>query len=197
LSKHSADERPLKSLTNNELRVYFLGWQCRIRQMSVRDYGGAPLPGMRPRLLARSGEELMSAVTLLVLPKAPQASTAYFKFQLQRTHDHAAARAAGVSYLAADYFQEPELFTDEMTALFEPGSRIAKRIVALGECLLDFEQYAQRFTMFCRARVVKPKEPFHQATLWHNRLFNPNLPNDAVVLGFKPDWKNVHAEPMP
>jgi hypothetical protein len=197
LSKHSADERPLKSLTNNELRAYFLGWQCRIRQMSVRDYGGAPLPGMRPRLLARSGEELMSAVTLLILLKTPQASTAYFKFQLLRTHDHAAARDAGVGYLAADYFQEPDLFTDEMTALFAPGSRIAKRIVTLRECLLDFEQYAQRFTMFCRARIVGPKEPSHQATLWHNRLFNPNLPNDAVVLGFKPDWKNVHAEPMP
>jgi hypothetical protein len=187
----------LKTLTNNELRSYFLGWQCRIRQRRAREYGGAPLPGMRPRLLSRLGEELMPALTLLIMPKSPQASTDYFKFQLQRTHDHAAAREAGVRYLAADYFQEPELFTDEMTALFQPGSQIAGRILALRECLLDFEQYAQRFTMFCRVRAVAAREAAHQATLWHNRVFNPNVPNDAVVLGFRPDWKNVHAKPMP
>jgi hypothetical protein len=187
----------LKTLTNNDLRSHFLGWQCRIRQISARDYGGAPLPGMRPRLLSRSGEELMPAVTLLIVPISPEASTAYLRFQLQRTHDHALAREAGVRYLAADYFQEQELFTDEMTALFQPGSQIAERILKLRDCLLDFEQYAQRFTMFCRARAMAAKEPAHQATLWHNRIFNPNVSNDAVVLGFKPDWKNVHAEPMP
>jgi hypothetical protein len=187
----------LKTLTNNDLRSYFLGWQCRIRQISARDYGGAPLPGMRPRLLSRSGEELMPAVTLLIMPVSPAASTDYLKFQLQRTNDQALAREAGVRFLAADYFQEPELFTDEMTALFQPGSQIAKRILKIGDCLLDFEQYSQRFTMFCRARTVARKEAAHQATLWHNRIFNPNVPQNAVVLGFRPDWKNVHAAPMP
>jgi hypothetical protein len=187
----------LKTLTNNDLRSYFLGWQCRIRQISARDYGGAPLPGMRPRLLSRSGEELMPAMTLLILPISPEPSTAYLRFQLQRTHDHALAREAAVAYLAATYFQEPELFSDEMMAMFQPRSQIARRILKLGDCLLDFDQYSQRFTMFCRARAVARKEAVYQTTLWHNRIFNPNVPNDVVILGFKPDWKNVHAEPMP
>lgn len=139
----------------------------------------------------------MPAMTLLILPVSPAASTDYLKFQLQRTNDHALAREAGVRFLAADYFQEPELFTDEMTALFQPGSQTARRILKLNDCLLDFEQYSQRFTMFCRARTVTKKEAAHQATLWHNRIFNPNVPNNAVVLGFRPDWKNVHAMPMP
>jgi hypothetical protein len=51
--------------------------------------------------------------------------------------------------------------------------------------------------MFCRARKLKASDAAHQATIWHNRIFNPDVPNTAVVLGFRPDWKNVHADPLP
>ena len=67
------------------------------------------------------------------------------------------------------------VIADEMTALFQPGSQIAKRILKLRDCLLDFQQYAQRFTMFCRARAVPQKDAAHQATLWHNRIFPTSL----------------------
>ncbi len=30
------------------LRDHFLGWQCRLRQMAVRDAGGRPTSGLRP-----------------------------------------------------------------------------------------------------------------------------------------------------
>jgi hypothetical protein len=187
----------LRKLSNNEIKAYFLGWQCRIRQLSAREFGGAPLPGMRPRVLTRSGEELMSAMTVLILPKTSSASTAYLKFQAQKTNEISKVYEAGVKFLAESYFQEPELFSDEMTALFQEGSRIAERIRKRGECLLDFEQSSQRFTMFCSVRKLRGSEAAHQATLWHNRIFNPNVPNSAVILGFLPDWKNVHAKPMP
>jgi hypothetical protein len=187
----------LRKLSNNEIKAYFLAWQCRIRQLSAREFGGAPLPGMRPRVLTRSGEEFMSAMTVLILPKAPDASTAYLKFQVQKTHEASKVYEAGVKYLAEAYFQEPEGFSEEMTALFQQGSEIAERILKGRECLLDFEQSSQRFTMFCSVRKLKGSEPAHRATLWHNRIFNPNVPNTAVILGFQPDWKNVHAEPLP
>jgi hypothetical protein len=187
----------LRKLSDGQLRAYFLGWQCRIRQLSFREFGGAPSPGMRPRVLTRSGEELMPGMTVLIVPKRPEESTAYLKFQLQRTHEHVRAHEAGMKYLAGEYFQRPELFSEEMTAVFMPGSKIAGEIVRLKECLLDFEQYSQRFTMFCRTRKLRAGEALHEATLWHNRIFNPNLPNTAVVLGFRPNWKNVHADPMP
>jgi hypothetical protein len=187
----------LKKLSDGEMQSYFLGWQCRIRQISARDYGGAPMTGMRPRVLTRSGTELMPAMTVLIVPKQPEKSTAYLQFQLQRTHEHSRTYKAGVKYLAGDYFQQPELFSDEMTALFAADSKIAARMVKLKDCLLDFEQYSQRFIMFCRARKLKASDAAHQATLWHNRIFNPDVPNSAVVLGFRPDWKNVHADPLP
>jgi len=187
----------LRKLSNNEIKAYFLAWQCRIRQLSAREFGGAPLPGMRPRVLTRSGEELLSAMTVLILPKAPQESTAYLKFQVQKTHEPSKVYESGVKYLAEAYFQEPEGFGEEMTAVFQRGSRIAEQIHKARECLLDFEQSAQRFTMFCGVRKLKASEAAHQATLWHNRIFNPNVPNEAVILGFRPDWRNVYAEPMP
>jgi hypothetical protein len=179
------------------MKSYFLGWQCRLRQLSAREYGGAPLPGMRPRVVSKTGEELMSAMTVLILPEAPDASTAYLKFQVQKSNEASKVYEAGVKYLAESYFQEPDLFSEEMTALFQEDSRIAERIRASRECLLDFEQFSQRFTMFCRVRKLKASEAAHQATLWHNRIFNANVPNSAVILGFRPDWKNVHADPMP
>ena len=32
-------------------RDSFLDWQCRIRQVAMREEGGRPSPGMRPRVL--------------------------------------------------------------------------------------------------------------------------------------------------
>ena len=34
------------------LRDEFIGWQCRIRQIAVREGGGRPSSGMRPRVVA-------------------------------------------------------------------------------------------------------------------------------------------------
>ena len=97
----------MRKLSNSEMKAYFLGWQCRIRQLSARAYGGAPLPAMRPRVLTKSGEELMSAMTVLIVPKAPEASTTYLKFQVQKTHEASKVYEAGVKFLAESYFQEP------------------------------------------------------------------------------------------
>ncbi len=32
------------------------------------------------------------------------------------------------------------------------------------------------------------KNLLNQSTMAHNRLFNPDLPNETIVLGFEPDW---------
>ena len=96
----------MRKLSNSEMKSYFLGWQCRLRQLSAREYGGAPLPGMRPRVVSKTGEELMSAMTVLILPEAPDASTAYLKFQGQKSNEASKVYEAGVKYLAESYFQE-------------------------------------------------------------------------------------------
>ena len=136
-------------------------------------------------------------MTVLISKQEPAEATAYFRHQIQRTHEHADARSAGLAFLAADYFQDPQSFSDELTALFAPESPVAGAIHAARPVLIAFEQYSQRFRMSCRVRRLKADAPVRQATLWHNRLFNANLPSDAEVLGFRPDWKSAEADPWP
>lgn len=175
------------------LRAEFLGWQCRIRQIAFRDYGGQPLAAMRPRVSLRSGEVLLTAMTVLLVPVASVESTAFFRFQVQKTPDPNAVREAGIKYLAGGFFQDPDLFSDEMTAIFGADSKDAERILAAGRVTLDFDQFSQSFRMFCRTRVLAASAVAREASLWQARIFNRGIANDALVLGFKPDWKTVAA----
>ena len=85
------------------LKAYFLGWQCRIRQVSVRDFGGQPLPAMQPRVSGKDGTVISRAVNLLLVPDEPSASTAFFKFQVQKTNEPEQVRDA---FRAAGYTPE-------------------------------------------------------------------------------------------
>jgi hypothetical protein len=46
-------------------------------------------------------------------------------------------------------------------------------------------------------RRLRSEEPARESSFWQARLFNPNLPMNAAVLGFKPDWKHAQADPTP
>jgi hypothetical protein len=187
----------MKRLSDAELKRQFLAWQCRIRQTALRNSGGAPPPGARPRVLERSGKTLLAAMTVLIVPRAPRDSTAFFRFQVSRSHDPREVYRAGVNYLAETFYAQAELFSDELTALFKPESETALRIAAARSCLLDFEQHSRRFTLACRARQLRQTEAAYEATWWHNRIFNTEVPAGAIVLAFKPDWKSAKADPWP
>ena len=187
----------MRQITNTALRVSFIGWQCRIRQISARDYAGQPLPGMTPRVTARNGELLLPAMNAMLGPEEAAPSTAYFKFQVQKTIEPERARDSGVSYLAADFYQLPELFSDEMTAVFATGSASAASLLRRKEVLLDFDQYSQSYRMFAKVRRLPVREEAREFSLWLARIFNPNIPNEAEVLGFRPDWKSAVADPLP
>ena len=182
---------------DTDLRDHFIGWQCRIRQQSARDYGGQPLAAMRPRVSRKNGDVLLTAMNTLLIPNDSTESTAYFRFQLQKTADPAAARDGGVKYLAGGYFQLPNLFSDRLTAVFGATSGAVVAISRCKEVVLDYEQYAQSFRMFCKVKKLTMTDPDRDASLWQARLFNPAIANDAVVLGFSPDWRSAAAVPAP
>ena len=177
------------------MRGQFIGWQCRIRQISARDYDGQPMPAMRPRVSTGKGVVLLPAMVVLLVPEDPEPSTAFFRFQVQKTNEDQKARESGVKYLAADFYQLPELFSDEMTAVFGAASPAAAALLKAKEVVLDFEQYAQSYRMFCKVRRLVMKSPAREASLWQTRLFNANVPGDAEVLGFQPEWKSAVAVP--
>jgi hypothetical protein len=185
----------MRRIANSEMRSAFLGWQCRIRQIAMRDYGGQPLAGMRPRVSSRTGEALAPALVVLLIPLEPKESTAFFKYQVQKTNEPQKTRDAGIGYLGADFYQIPELFSDEMAAVFRAGSGLAGDILGARGVVLDFEQFSQSFRMFCSARKLGKRDVARDAALWQARIFNRDLGNDCEVLSFRPDWKSANAEP--
>jgi hypothetical protein len=177
------------------LRDHFLGWQCRLRQLAVREAGGRPTSGMRPELRLDAEGPPLGAITTLILRREPAEATAQFRHMVRKTQDPAERHDAALKMLAAAYYQRPEVFSDRLTALFGPGSDIAGRVLAAGRCRLAFEQYSQRYTLPCAVRALTEDDPAYQATYWHNALFNAGLPGTVRVLGFQPDWALALADP--
>ena len=177
------------------LREHFLGWQCRLRQKAVRQDGGRPLPGMRPRVLSSTGAPLADAVTVILIEDDPAATTAQLRHMARRTQDPRQRYEAAIRFLASAYYQHPEAFADRMTALFGPDSPLARALGQAGGCVLVFQQYGQSYRIPCMVAVLTERDPFWQATYWHNALFNPTIPPNPVILAFDPDWANATAFP--
>jgi hypothetical protein len=150
---------------------------------------------MRPEVILRGEEHAAERVTVLIVKLAPEEAIDRFRHLYRRTQDPADRYDAALAYLAAAYYQRPREFSDELSALFGPGSELAGRLCADGRCVLRFAQYEQSYTMPCRVRALAEGEPAFQATYWHNSLFNPDLPAGTQVLGFRPDWAATVADP--
>lgn len=170
----------------------FIGWQCRLRQLAARQNGARPSAGMCPRAvdLAR-GEELSPGIVTLIVESEPENSTELFRYEYLKTQDPNERCDKMVEILQGNYFQEPARFSDRMTALFGPGSTLAALLCSRRHCLLDFEQYTQGYRIPCTVARLADGDAFHQATYWHNRLFNPHLPASVEILSFRPDWRHA------
>jgi len=179
------------------LRESFFEWQCRLRQIAARREGGRPSPGMRPQLLAADGREIAAAVTVLIVPREPEESTDFFRHQLRRSRDPRLVYESGLAYLQATHYQGPGGFAEEMTALFPAESPTARALLADGRCLMRFAQYGQSYALPAAVARLAPESALWQHTFWHNSIFNPRIPRDALVLAFAPDWAEVAAEPPP
>ena len=169
-------------------RHEFLGWQCRIRQLSVRQSGGRPSSGMRPRVKLLPDDTDVGDIVVLIRKKSSQEVTSQLQHMVRKTRDPAQRHASALSFLAAAYYQRPDEFSDEMTALFGPGNALAEQLIQAQRCLLDFEQFDQRYRLICRVEKSAESDAAYQFTYWHNSLFNPSIPGDARILAFQPEW---------
>ena len=175
-------------MTPETLRQQFLLWQCRIRQIAMREGGGRPSAGMRPKILSADGRTLSEGTIVLLVRDDPAESTDFFEFQVKKNHDPNEVYPKGLTFLQSTHYHRANRFSDEMTALYLPESRLAALLVQLGVCRLDFRQFGQSWRLPCAVREMMPDEPAYRNTLWHNRLFNTQLSDDVRILGFKPDW---------
>ncbi len=186
----------MKAISDEALRQRFTGWQMRIRQIAMREHGGRPLEAMRPRVSSPKGEVLLAAMTVLMVPEEPYESTTFFRFQVMKTNEAQKVYDSVIKYLQAEHFSSEVAFSDQLTALFPSGSPTAEALIATKRCLLDFNQWNQSWRLPCKVKLLKSGDEAREHTLWHNRVFNPQIGNDAVVLGFAPDWKRAQADPL-
>lgn len=183
------------SLSDHPLRDAFLRWQCRVRQIAMRDSQGRPDDAIMPALTLPGTSEPMGHI-ITVLNKAPGHSvTAELEHMSRKTNDPAQRRDQAIRFLSANHYQKHREFSDLLTATFPPRSPGAAAIREAAHCTLTFEAYTQRFDLSCKVWRLAPHNPLHQATMAHNRLFNPALPGDTEVLGFEPDWSASTASP--
>jgi hypothetical protein len=173
------------------LRGEFIGWQCRLRQLAARQDGGRPSSGMRPTAFTVDGDAIVEAFVTLIVESDPAQSTQQFRYQYLKTQDPNERYDKMLEILQGAYFQEPARFSDVMTALFGPESVQAERLLAARRCVLEFEQYTQGYRVPCAVALLAATHPRHEATYWHNRMFNANLPARVQVLSFTPDWPHA------
>ena len=177
------------------LRDAFLGWQCRCRQMMMRDHGGKPTDGITPALTLAGESEPMGHI-ITVMSKNPAYSvTPELQHMAKKTNDTAKWREEALKFFSATHYQKAREFSDILTSTFPPGSPGAAAIRAAGRVTLTFEAYGQRYDLACKVWKLARRNPLYAATMAHNRLFNPGLHPDTEVLGFEPDWSASVAEP--
>jgi hypothetical protein len=173
---------------------HFLGWQCRIRQIAVRQGDGRPTSGMQPSLTLPDGGSV-DAINVLILKREPDEYTARFQHIVRRTHDPKERLDEALKELAAAYYQRPYEFAETLTALFSLDSTVADALIDHGRCELSFEQFSQRYDLSCAVQALAESDAAFQATSAHNRMFNSTLPGNVRVVSFKPDWSLSSATP--
>lgn len=180
--------------SRNPLRRQFIGWQCRVRQIAMRDKQGRPDDAVMPLVHLAGDDEPLGHVITVMSKNAAFSQTPELQHMARQTNDPAQRREKALQYFSSTYYQQADAFSDVLTATFQPGSQGAARIAAADHCSLTFEAYTQRFVLHCQTKQLDADHPLHAATRAHNILFNPTLHPDSVIIGFKPDWDASTAE---
>ena len=175
-----------------EIKDDFLHWQCKLRQLAMREGGGRPTSAMRPEVLTKTGESLHPGVVVLLHKLEPEDAIAYFRHQVLKTQDPIERWEKATEHMAAGYFQRHGEFGDTITALFGPGPGFPDTLLNHGRIHLEFREVSRSFNLPCAVLELGEHEPLYQSTYWHNRLINPNIPAGARVLSFTPDWRHAN-----
>ena len=111
-----------ESYSDHPLRKAFLRWQCRVRQMSMREQDGRPDDAIMPSVTLPGDDAPMGHI-ITVMSKSPGYSvTAELVHMSAKTNDPAQRRENALRFLSAGYYQKGEEFSDILTATFPPGS---------------------------------------------------------------------------
>ena len=181
-------------IENDSLRHAFLYWQCRVRQIAMRDNDGRPDSAIIPALTLCGEIQPMGHVITLLARAPAYSKTPEMRHIVKSTHDPALRRQKALEFFSESYYQNAREFSDMLTATFPPKSPGAAAICTAQVCTLTFASYGQRFDLYCKVSALLDENPLFESSWCHNALFSPNLHPKAVILCFKPDWSCSSAE---
>ena len=190
------DKMELHLRDDDSIRAAFLNWQCRLRKRVLREQGGRPSPGMRPSVTLRDGGQISSAITVLLADPEPAATAAMLRHLGRKSQDPQRRYEEGLRFLSSSYYQYPENFSGDLTAVFSADSSVAETLLVEGFCVLRFEEPSKVFQAPCEVRELALDLAAYQMTYWHNFLFNPALPPQVRILVFYPDWTQASVSPV-
>ncbi len=171
------------------LRDEFLKWQCRVRQIVMRENQGRPDSSVAPEVKFPVHAETVFRCVTVLCRKAEHSINPELHHMVKSTQELAARRDKAVGFLAERYYQQPGLFADVLTSTFEADSERFRFLIAQKSCILEFGAYNHAYKLKCEVVSYEQFEHYWQATYWHNVLFNPYLQPDIKVVGFVPDWE--------
>ena len=179
------------------IQNYFIGWQCRVRELALRSEEGRPNGGMRPKIALKNGEVIFPAATLLIIPEQPDQIIRQFRYMALKTQDPKERYTKAMQLLAAKFYQNAEDFSGAMSGIFPRSSEEVEELQKHQYCVMRFDYQQQVFKIPCQVCESPKNESVYEFTYWHNYLFNPNLSPEVTVLHFKPDWTQSISEPTP
>ena len=177
------------------LKANFMRWQCRVRQMAMRDNEGRPDDGSMPSVTLSGQQEPLGHIITLLSKNEAYSQLPEMRHMFKKTYDPAKQRSEALKFFSEVYYQKADQFSDVLTSTFTPDSAGATAILETGWCTLGFEIYNQRYDVVCQASRLEEEDYLYQATWAHNQLFNPNLHPETIIVAFTPDWNESSSDP--
>jgi hypothetical protein len=177
-----------QSLSQAELFKRFMSWQCRLRKMCVRELGGQPSIGMTAGVYSVDKDEGIekSRLNFLIVKQDTVDVTAEFTHIIRKTLDSKDWLKNGLRILSERHYQDDFNFSSQITALFSFDSALADALLEAGQCHLKFKQDSIEYAFDFDVTELPEDDEAHQATYWHNHLFNPSIPGKVRVIGLEP-----------
>ena len=171
------------------LQEKFMKFQCRARQMIMRDNLGRPDASITPTIYLKGNTKPITEIITLIHKLPEYSALSELMHIARKTNDPSQRRDQAVKLLSASYYQKHREFTDVLTATFTPNSNLAETLMSEGSCRLLFDAHSHKFESTFTVNKLERSEFLFRSTIMHNQLFNPNLHPETIILSFSPGWE--------
>lgn len=173
---------------HNSLRNMFMKWQCRVRQMAMRHGDGRPDAAIMPIVYIEGDDKPIGHIITLMHKSKHYSVLSELNFMFEKTNDPSQIRENAIRYFSSSYYQKAIEFSEIFTATFHEKSMGAQKILKAKNLHLGFEAFSQKFDLIAKSSPLNEGDYLYQASLAHNRLFNPHMSPNFQVIAFEIDW---------